>query len=252
MIKAVIFDMGGTLEDVYHGPEFKLPCGEKILDCLRDNGIRIPLSADDLMTRLSAKNKEYRTWGLENRREISPFELWSQWYLKDFPYNEERLRVIAENLADIWERNYYRRELRPDSIPMLEELKTMGITMGVISNTSSQTQVIEILHEYNIRHYFNCVYLSSIAGFRKPHQELFYAASASLDASPAECIYVGDTISRDVKGARISGYFASIRINSHLTAMSDAMAKTGEDDADYVIGSLSEIAGIVRKINGKA
>lgn len=249
MVKAVIFDMGGTLEDVIHTDEYKVPCGEKILAYLKKNDISIPMSAGDFMDKLSAKNKEYRKWGLETRREISPYELWSQWYMDGFSYNDARLRVIAENLADIWERTYYHRELRPDAKPMLQGLKDQGIRMGVISNTASQTQVIEILHEYNIRHYFDSVYLSSLSGFRKPHPELFYAASASLDVKPGESIYVGDTISRDVRGARGAGYFAVIRINSHLTALSDAMTKIEEDDADYVIGNLQEIVGIVKKIN---
>lgn len=249
MLKAMLFDMGGTLEDVEHKQEYSQYCGEKILTYLKSHDIDLNMSPDELMRHLEERNMEYRKWGIHNRREITPFEIWSKWYLDDMDINLDRLRVISNNIANIWERNFYRRTLRSDAPQVLKELKELGIRMGVISNTACQTQVIEILHEYRIHQYFEgCIYLSSLSGFRKPHPELFRAAAQDLGAKPAESIYVGDTISRDVQGSRLAGFMASIRIDSHLTAGSDRGYVDITEDADYRINNLMEIVLIVRKL----
>ncbi|MDR1901329.1 MAG: HAD family hydrolase [Treponema sp.] len=251
MLRALIFDMGGTLEDVFHKPEFNLPCGEALLSYLEGHGIHFDLSPGDFMNRLEERYRAYRKWGVEEQRELAPFELWSRLLLKDAEYNQDRLRVIADHLANLWERNFYRRSLRPEAPAMLQALKDQGLCLGVISNTSSHSQVIEILHQYGIRHYFNCVYLSVTSGFRKPHAQLFWAAAQDLGVLPEECIYVGDTVSRDVRGARLAGYKASIRINSMLTGGADAGLNQEGEEADYLIANLNEIPGIVSQIRNK-
>jgi len=249
VLKAIIFDMGGTLEDVEHKPEYSRGCGEKILTYLKGHGIDLNMSSEELMQRLEKRNAEYRKWGIENGREITPFEIWSKWYLDHMDINLDRLRAISNNVANIWERSFYKRALRPDAPHTLRELKELGIRMGVISNTACQTQVIEILHEYGIHQYFDgCIYLSSLSGFRKPHPELFRAAAQDLDARPEECVYVGDTISRDVQGSRLAGFMASIRIDSHLTAGSDIGFAETTEDAEYRINNLTEILSIVQKL----
>jgi putative hydrolase of the HAD superfamily len=248
MLKALIFDMGGTLEDVFHRPEFNESCGKKIRDYLAAQGMDIALDPAALMERIEAQNRAYRKWGVDRGVELSPFELWSEWLLKGLKPNLVRLRAVANNLAVIWELNYYSRALRPEALPMLKALKAQGLSMGIISNTSSYTQVYEILHKYGIHDFFDCVYLSAISGYRKPNTELFLAAAADLRVLPGECIYVGDTVSRDVRGARLSGYLGSIRINSELTKGSDAGFGTDGEEADYPVASLMEIPDIVQRI----
>jgi putative hydrolase of the HAD superfamily len=248
MLKALIFDMGGTLEDVCHKPEFNESCGRKILDYLAGQGMGVNLSPAALMERLEDQARAYRKWGVEQGIELGPFELWSQWLLKGLEVNQNRLRTVADNLANIWERNYYSRSLRPEAPPMLEALRQQGVPMGIISNTSSYTQVVEILHEYGIHDFFSSIYLSAISGRRKPDTELFLAAAADLDALPGQCIYVGDTVSRDVRGSRLAGYLGCIRINSDLTSGSDAGFGTEGEEADYFVNSLMEIPDIVKRI----
>jgi putative hydrolase of the HAD superfamily len=246
MLKAVLFDMGGTLEDVAHTPECNLPCGEKILSYLSSHNIFLDSGPEEFMRRCEEKYREYRKWGTENHRELSPYEIWSGYYLKDYAVDQEKLRIIAENLANIWERNFYTRSMRGETPELLEQLKKRNIPMGVISNTASLTHVIENLHEMNIHHYFaGCIYLSSLSGYRKPGPRIFIEAAADLGAKPEEAVYVGDTVSRDVRGARAAGFLAVIRINSELTAGSDAGYHTAGEEADYFVKSLLEIPPIV-------
>jgi putative hydrolase of the HAD superfamily len=253
MLKAVLFDMGGTLENVAHTPECNIPCGAKILSYLRAHGAALEIGAEEFMARCEERNKEYRKWGTDNRRELSPYEIWSQYYLKEFDVPQEKLRVIAENLANIWERNFYARSLRKETPELLEQLKERGIPMGIISNTSSLTHVIENLHEMGIHQYFaGCVYLSSVSGYRKPGAQIFIEAAADLGAKPGEAVYAGDTVSRDVRGARNAGYLAVIRIASELTAGADAWYNTEGEEADYFVKNLLEIPAIIDRLRNSA
>jgi putative hydrolase of the HAD superfamily len=250
VLKALLFDMGGTLEDVARRPERDIACGRKILSYLETHGIRTGMEPEEFMKRCEEKNKEYRRWGTEKHLELSPYEIWSRYYLKDFEVDQEKLRIIAENLANIWERNFYARSLRKEAPAMLERIKERGLAMGIISNTASLTHVIENLHETGIHHYFGCVYLSSLSGYRKPGGAIFIEAAADLGAKPSEAAYVGDTVSRDVRGARDAGYLATIRIASELTAGADAGFNTRGEEADYLIKDLGEIPGIVDSLRG--
>jgi putative hydrolase of the HAD superfamily len=112
--------------------------------------------------------------------------------------------------------------------------------------------VIENLHEMGIHHYFaGCIYLSSVSGYRKPGKDIFIEAAADLGAEPGEAVYVGDTVSRDVRGARAAGFLATIRIASELTAGSDAGYNTGGEEADYFIKNLLEIPAIVDSLKNR-
>jgi putative hydrolase of the HAD superfamily len=247
---AVLFDMGGTLEDVVHGSDSNQICGEKILSYLKAHHINLNVGWKDLMEHCEAQNKAYRVWGVEHKQELMPFELWSEWYLKDYLGADQKallkLRIIAENLANIWERNFYHRSLRREVKPLLEALDQRGIRMGVISNTGSLSHVIENLHEYGIHHYFkDSIYLSSLSAYRKPGPQIFIEAALDLGVEPGRAVYVGDTVSRDVRGARAAGYLASIRIVSQLSAGSDSAFNTEGEEADYLVKSLLEIPAII-------
>jgi putative hydrolase of the HAD superfamily len=251
MLKALLFDMGGTLEDVARPSECNTACGRKILSYLETHGVRIGMAPEEFMKGCEEKSGEYRRWSAENRRELSPYEIWSRYYLKDFDVDQEKLRVIAENLANIWERNFYTRSLRKGAPAMLERIRERGLAMGIISNTPSLTHVIENLHETGIHPYFaGCIYLSSLSGCRKPGRAIFIEAAADLGAKPSEAAYVGDTVSRDVRGARDAGYLATIRIASELTAGADAGFNKQGEEADYLIEDLAEIPGIVDSLRG--
>jgi putative hydrolase of the HAD superfamily len=64
-----------------------------------------------------------------------------------------------------------------------------------------------------------------------------------LELPPVACAYVGDTISRDVAGARRSGYGLAIQIKSFLTATSDR--PTDVEPPDAVIHNLMQIVDLI-------
>ena len=168
--------------------------------------------------------------------------------MPDFNLNRERLQEVAERLAGMWEVTYYHRELRPKVKETLEELKKRGYHLGVISNTASLYSVFDVLEQYGIRDYFEDVTLSSVTGYRKPHPSIFQISLRQMQAKPEECAYVGDTISRDIIGAKRMHFGAAIQIQSFLSAQKDA----GVDAAyqpDHIIRELPELVDYLEERN---
>ncbi len=84
---------------------------------------------------------------------------------------------------------------------------------------------------------------SSNFGWRKPNERIFLETARLLDVAPAECVYVGDTISRDISGARRAGYGLAIQIESFLTAKADKATDVAQPDA--VVRNLMDIVDLV-------
>jgi putative hydrolase of the HAD superfamily len=91
------------------------------------------------------------------------------------------------------------------------------------------------------------VITSSAFGYRKPNPRIFWEATRQMDLPPAACAYVGDTISRDVAGARRAGYGLSIQIKSFLTSRSDR--ETDVQAPDAVVRTLDEVVDVVTAHN---
>lgn len=249
MITTVLFDMGGTLEEAFHSKETEAECGTQVLAYFKKHGIEFDMTPEEFMKITGARHREYRVWADKTYRELTPYEIWSEWKLKGFDIDQDKLRAISEGVSHLWDITYYSRKLRPDSKKLLEALKNRGYRLGVISNTPSWTQVHKMLAKYEIRDYFEIVTLSSVCGFKKPSRLIFDVTIADLDALPTETVYIGDTISRDVIGSRNAGLAMNIRINSDLTGMSDTNIKSDEADADYVIKNLYDVFDILENYN---
>ena len=145
----------------------------------------------------------------------------------------------------MWEITYFHRRLRPRVAEMLGELKKMGLKLGVISNTAALYQVFDSLEEYGIRDFFRDVTLSSVTGFRKPCRDIFTLSLRQMRSRPEECVYVGDTVSRDVIGSKKAGFAAAIQIGSQLTKEKDqALEKALAPDV--VIEDIYDVARVVR------
>ena len=100
------------------------------------------------------------------------------------------------------------------------------------------------LEEYGIAHYFDPILTSSNFGWRKPNERIFLECARLLGLPPAGCAYVGDTISRDVIGARRAGYGLAIQIKSFLTTKADK--ETDVEPPDAIIQDLREVVGVIR------
>jgi putative hydrolase of the HAD superfamily len=133
----------------------------------------------------------------------------------------------------------------------LAALKKQGLKLGVISNTTSHTNVIIRLFKNNLYKYFeeDAIFLSCSSQYRKPGTEIFLAVADTLGIKPSEAAYVGDRISKDVVGSRNAGFGLSVRITPEKgSSDEDGQEK---NDTKYVIKSLSELPALIKKFSTK-
>lgn len=248
MLNTVLFDMGGTLEDIYYNEETTAAVMEELQEVLRANGLEPGCSPEEFRTRVLGGLKRYKQWSESAMRELKPEEIWPDYYLKDFDLDLEKLLPITEVLANLWEVTYYHRELRPGVKDMLDALKERGYRLGVISNNASLYNVFDMLEDYGIRDYMEDVAVSSVTGYRKPHPEIFRISMRQMRCKPEECVYMGDTLSRDVIGAKRAGFGKAVQIHSFLSAQKDADV-VDADKPDVVIGNFEEFIAWLDEVN---
>ena len=247
MITSVLFDMGGTLEDVYVDTRSEQAAMEKLREMLASYGLDPKVGPEELKARVDEGWKRYGAYRDSCDVELKPINIWRDYVLKDFDFPEEKLVPHCEEIAHMWEVTHYNRGLRPQVVSMLEGLKGMGLKLGIVSNTAALYQVFDILEEYGIRDYFRDVTLSSVTGIRKPSPDIFQVAARQLQSGPEECVYVGDTVSRDIIGSKRAGFAKSIQICSKLTKEKDCGIKR-EFEPDYIIENIYDVYPIVRSL----
>ena len=206
MLNTVLFDMGGTLEDIWNTQETQAKAMDALQKTLRAHGLEPGCSPEEFDRRVMAGLKEYKRWSEGLELEKKPEEIWPDYYLKEFGFDREKLIPITEELANLWEVTYYHRELRGDVLETLEALKARGYHIGIISNNASLYNVFNMLEEYGIRGCMEDVTVSSVTGYRKPHPEIFRISLRQMQTTAENCVYVGDTISRDIIGAKQAGF----------------------------------------------
>ena len=251
MIRAVLFDVGGTLHEVHHSPELETSFCQRLLDLLSAHGISLPVTAGELAPRLHENAEGYKHWSEETRLELPSAKIWSEYYLKEFQLSEALLAPVSEELSWMYDAVRVENIPRPNMQETIRTLHREGLKTGIISNIISTTFVPRLLEDYGIADLMSCVIMSSTAGVRKPDAAIFEKAAAECGVPCGEMAYVGDTLSRDVLGCRNAGVALSIQISNPSIAHRDT-AFTGTGLApDVLIHDLAEIPGIVRAFNAR-
>ncbi len=247
MIDTVLFDMGGTLEDIFVDEESRVEAARLVLEITKQHGYNIDMKA-------SAANQLVRegwdAYGVQrdsDNRELKPEEIWGNFIMPKFGLNFSQVKPFAEELAYMYEVTHFHRVLRPHVKEMLDGLQSLGMKLGIISNTASLYQVFRILDDYGIRGYFKDVTLSSVTGYRKPDENIFKVSLYQMRSKAENCAYVGDTYSRDILGAIRAGFGKTFHIYSQLTKIKD----TGTYDVspDHTIEDIYDVYTILRDEN---
>lgn len=249
MIKAVLFDLGGTMHTADSPSGRNLWFARRLLDRLEDYGIRLGTTPEQLAQQLHENGEQYKHLSEQTLRELPAATIWSEYYLRDFGLSKETLEPMAEELSFLYDYERVRIMRRPHLKETMEQLHRMGLRLGVISNIISTSVVPHFLREYGIESYMETVILSSSTGIRKPSPDIFRVAERELGLEPNELAYVGDTISRDVRGTRAAGWKLMIQIRNPGIAHRDAGLEGGPYRPDYLIQDLSEIPAILEHEN---
>ena len=91
----------------------------------------------------------------------------------------------------------------PEVAPTLAAWRERGLRLVVASNWD--VSLHDVLERTGLRELLDGVVTSAQVGSAKPAGELFAAALALADATPAQALHVGDSLDEDIAGANAAG-----------------------------------------------
>ena len=120
--------------------------------------------------------------------------------------------------------------------PVLERL-ARRYRLGIVSNFYGNLSTV--CDNAEVRRYFGVIVDSARVGLLKPDPRIFLAAVGTLGIEPSRTVMVGDSLSRDMAGARAAGM-------AHIWLTPDP-AGQGKPccHGDRVIGSLRDVEGLL-------
>lgn len=184
-IKAVIFDMYETLITQYRSPVYFTG------NIARDAGIE-----EQLFRSYWTKTEDDRTLGRLSLKEVV-----GDIMDKEGVYSLEKIETIY-NRRKISKANQFLK-LHSGIVPMVEELKNMGIKIGLISNC--YLEEAEVIMDSSLYKYFDTAILSCKVQMQKPDNEIYQLCLKNLGLRPEECLYVGDGGCGELYGAKTIG-----------------------------------------------
>ena len=240
-IRAVVFDLGGTLVDFPPFPEL-IPAGfqhayAQVASTPALDGIKRREFVSVLI------EEEARAWKRLGRS----------------PSNDRLSAVIAraldnlrvsprEDLIAAIEDAFYEYVWSAptpdaDARSTLRSLQDAGMRLALISNTLWQgRQHTRQLQRDGLLHYFEHCAFSSSKAWAKPHPSIFLETLGLLGVGPAQAVFVGDQPPDDIKGALDAGMFAVLKRSPY----SDLAGPKPHAE----ISSLSEIVQLVLDPSG--
>ncbi len=108
--------------------------------------------------------------------------------------------ACAREMTRAWERADH-FELYEDALPTLDALRSRGLKLGLLSNTSRDLDAFVAHHRLAV----DAVLTSHAHGKTKPHETIFRALLGKLGVAPGEAVMVGDQLEDDIAGARAVG-----------------------------------------------
>lgn len=209
-IKAVIFDLDGTLVDS--------------MGIWRDIDIEF----------LSKRNRLFED-DLQTKIEGMSFTETAVFFREYF-----RLTESIDELKSIWNEmaiHKYRYEVlpKPGALEFLTYLKQKGIKMGIA--TSNSKELIAAINEaYHFDTYMSCIVTACSVNKGKPAPDVYLEAARQLSVEPSSCLVFEDIV---------NGILAGKNAGMKVCAIEDAYSADQRDEkkrlSDYYIASYEEI-----------
>ncbi|MEM4244688.1 MAG: HAD family hydrolase [Candidatus Nanoarchaeia archaeon] len=116
----------------------------------------------------------------------------------------EPKQELLEELVGLWNKNKLLAKPFPETIEVLEELKSEGYKLVMLSNTDCFS-IEEIMEKYDLIKYFDSIVLSYQVRMLKNNPRMFQKILKDINASKEEVVMVGDSIESDIIGAKKAG-----------------------------------------------
>ena len=232
--KAIGFDWAYTLVDL--GKEDDRSPLEKVFRYLSSKNLSLP----DFEEFLDQSRKIFRPMIEKSRitNQEAHFEIALKKLICQFDISLNEDFSLKKLLEIYYMEVYSERKLYPEVISVLNSLQSIGVRMGVVSNTTNPRFMKENeMKAAGLEPFFDFAIYSSDTPYRKPHPSIFQLAIESLKLKPEEILFVGDNLRLDIVGAQNVG-MKSAWINR------ERKTNSIDGEPDYELHSLIDLLRI--------
>jgi 2-haloalkanoic acid dehalogenase type II len=235
VIKAVLFDFGGTLYDYRCLAAAE---AESLVELARQAGAKeeppdIMLAQRDAMRRVF---REYLPRSFYMHRDLFRDAVVAM--LEELGVEARADQLDAYRQAQ-WERHKRDFVLRPGVVETLRELRQRGLHVGMVSNIDDD-QLEHLLAVAAIGELFDSIVSSEQARSCKPDPRIYQIALQRAGCAPHEAMFVGDTLRQDIAGAN--------RVGLHSVLLWHREDRSPPDEGvrpDEVVRSIPEILALL-------
>ena len=189
-ITAVFFDVDFTL--IYPGPTFQ---GEGYARFCAQHGISVDPSRFDTAVRAASSILDDAQ---EHVYDGEIFVRYTGRIIQEMGGIGPAVVHCAREIYAEWAENQH-FFLYDDVAPVLRELASRGLKIGLISN--SHRPLTSFQQHFELDGLITAAVSSSEHGYMKPHPSIFTAAMTLAGVEPHESMMVGDSLSHDIEGA---------------------------------------------------
>ena len=246
-IKAVVFDLGGTLID-YIGryaswPDLETPGFTAAYDYLHLRGVPLPDPDRFRMVGFDLLPGRWRQATSGQKNLTLPSLLAEVLTNFNIPAPDSALLVEAAER--------YQAAVCADAMPIpdghevLGLLQAQGLKLGLISNTMFTGRAhIADMEKFGLASFFDAMVFSADENKWKPNAAPFLHILAQLGVDPGTAVFIGDDPASDVVGGRRAGmYTVYFRSNDRFAAPDGVLP-------DATIHALRELPPLISRLNG--
>jgi len=210
-IQAIIFDLYGTLIDVSTNEDKNevfdfLSLYLQYYDIYLDSGRLRRIFESERAQNLASRHERFP--------EVNIQEVFEEILKREGSTNSFLVKSCCK-LYRIMSRERF--QLYPDTIPVMNEMRSSGFPMGLVSNAQKVFTANEI-RILGLQQYFKHMVFSTRYGITKPDPRLFMIVCAMLEVAPENSVYIGDNPANDVRGAKKIG-MTSILLSRELKSV---------------------------------
>ncbi len=225
MIKAAVFDLDHTLFDRYGTIKKIAP---QIVSALN---VADGITADAFAEELTFADKQFVHKGW---RKIYEY-LVDKNMFKAAPTYDEYAKCVLKAFKTTTVKYVF-------AIPVLKEIKNMGIKTALITNGDPELQNFKLM-SLGMTDCFDEIIISGETAYEKPDVRIFQLMARSLGIKTNEMLYIGDHPLNDVDGSRKAGC-VPVWVKTTGT-----WSFTEIEKPELQIETVKEIPDIIRKIN---
>ena len=231
MIKAVFFDLDGTLCDSDTAWNIAV---SKTFQHLRK---RYPNVSEETLTNAwtTVLQQLFQQLGVGK---ISMVEVRDSRFPSLFKELGLPQGPITEELNDFLSSRYLTGLSLYEDVTVIEELHAYHV--GIITNGAhdehTDSQLSKVRH-LGLNERIQSLTISGEIGVRKPHLEIFKVACERTSVLPEEAMFIGDSVQNDIVGANRAG-MTSVHINR---TSEELIPKIVDERPDYSISNLYDV-----------